>query len=55
MIAEGVERQEQADYLRAHGCDLMQGYLIARPLPPDELDLFIASRSWGSDQHGSQG
>jgi EAL domain-containing protein (putative c-di-GMP-specific phosphodiesterase class I) len=32
-IAEGVETVEQRDFLREHGCDAMQGYLISRPVP----------------------
>lgn len=37
MIAEGVETQEQADYLAAKGVYIHQGYLYARPLPLDQL------------------
>ena len=38
VVAEGVETQEQADFLIAHDCDGLQGYLYARPMPlPDFL------------------
>ena len=33
VIAEGVESEEQAKFLRLLRCDQMQGYLISRPLP----------------------
>jgi CheY-like chemotaxis protein len=37
-IAEGVEQPEQADKLAGLGCELAQGYLWSRPLPPAELE-----------------
>ncbi|WP_415845822.1 EAL domain-containing protein [Stutzerimonas zhaodongensis] len=37
VVAEGVETQAQMDFLKAHGCDEMQGYLISRPVPADEF------------------
>lgn len=37
ITAEGVEKQEQYEYLKEAGCDLVQGYFIGRPLSPDEL------------------
>ncbi|CAM3657260.1 EAL domain-containing protein [Castellaniella denitrificans] len=33
VVAEGVEDEAQADFLARHGCDAMQGYLLARPMP----------------------
>jgi diguanylate cyclase (GGDEF)-like protein len=38
IVAEGVEEQGQALFLRAAGCDRMQGYLFARPMPAPELE-----------------
>jgi len=43
IIAEGVEDEEQARYLRALQCDVMQGYLISRPLPADDMTRFMGS------------
>jgi diguanylate cyclase (GGDEF)-like protein len=37
--AEGVETEEQLDYMRAAGVDLVQGYLFGRPVPISQLDL----------------
>ncbi len=40
VVAEGVETQRQADFLRELGCDQMQGYLISRPLPGPDFILW---------------
>jgi len=37
LIAEGVEEEAQADFLKAAGCRVMQGYLYGRPVPGDEI------------------
>ena len=41
VIAEGIETQEQLDRLRDLGCDLGQGYHLARPLPEDEAEAWV--------------
>ena len=38
VIAEGVENESQQAFLQQEGCHLAQGYLYARPLPPDVLE-----------------
>jgi EAL domain-containing protein (putative c-di-GMP-specific phosphodiesterase class I) len=38
-VAEGVEETAQLDLLDRLGCDVVQGYLIGRPVPAPELDL----------------
>jgi predicted signal transduction protein with EAL and GGDEF domain len=43
VVAEGVERPQQLDHLRALGCDRVQGWLTGRPMPADELEALMAS------------
>ncbi|WP_448204719.1 putative bifunctional diguanylate cyclase/phosphodiesterase [Azospirillum sp. sgz302134] len=40
-VAEGVETEEQREFLVSIGCDLLQGYLFGRPLPPDTLSEMV--------------
>ena len=35
-VAEGVEAREQVDFLAKHGCDMIQGYIYARPMEPEK-------------------
>ncbi|MCM1056510.1 MAG: bifunctional diguanylate cyclase/phosphodiesterase [Firmicutes bacterium] len=42
-IAEGVEEEQQYNYLHAIGCDVIQGYLFNKPLAPEELESMLAS------------
>lgn len=46
IIAEGVERKEQADYLENLGCNCMQGYYFSRPIPADDFEA-LARRYLG--------
>ena len=45
VIAEGVETDAQLEFLRAQGCDQVQGYLISKPSCADELEASIAADS----------
>ncbi len=40
-VAEGVERPDELDVLRELGVPLVQGYLLARPVPPDEVSFDV--------------
>ncbi len=40
-LAEGVETREQLDALRDVGCDAVQGYLLGRPQPPEDLIAWL--------------
>ncbi len=44
-VAEGVEDGETLDYLTKKGCDLAQGYHIARPMPAEEVSCWLTSRA----------
>jgi EAL domain-containing protein (putative c-di-GMP-specific phosphodiesterase class I) len=37
IVAEGVETEEQSDYLTAHGVNYLQGYLFGRPMPGEQF------------------
>lgn len=49
IVAEGIETPEQADQLADSGCDILQGYALARPMPEEEFaELLKQSRMEGS-------
>jgi diguanylate cyclase (GGDEF)-like protein len=43
VVAEGVDKEEQAAVLRSLGCDEMQGYLFSKPVPFEEMSALISN------------
>jgi diguanylate cyclase (GGDEF)-like protein len=50
-IAEGVEKAAQLDFLTTLGCDEVQGYLIARPMPVDQFERWMGEHA-SEQKHG---
>ena len=46
VVAEGVESMEQAGILRDLGCDILQGYAFARPMPAAAFEDMLRTQSW---------
>ena len=46
IVAEGVETRQHAEILRDLGCDILQGYAFAKPMPREALEVFLAAQSW---------
>jgi len=46
VVAEGVETADHVRILRELGCDRLQGYALARPMPRDRIEDFIRAGSW---------
>jgi EAL domain-containing protein (putative c-di-GMP-specific phosphodiesterase class I) len=53
VVAEGVEREEQWRALDEMGCDLVQGYVIARPQGPERMNKLMETLN-GAAQHDSR-
>ena len=46
VVAEGVENAAALQHLTRLNCDLVQGFHLGRPMPPDEIDAFVRKGSW---------
>ncbi len=46
VVAEGVETKEQLEWIKNKNCDIVQGYIFDKPLPPDELAKRLESRTY---------
>ncbi len=45
VVAEGVERREQVDFLRSIGCEYVQGYYFAKPMPIEDYETLAFERA----------
>jgi EAL domain-containing protein (putative c-di-GMP-specific phosphodiesterase class I) len=45
VVAQGVETKDQADYLRLHACDEVQGFYFNKPLPIDQVTELLHGQS----------
>ena len=45
VVAQGVETKEQADHLRLHACDQLQGFYFKRPLPVEEFTRLLRDQA----------
>ena len=45
VVQEGVETQEQFDLIKENGCDIVQGYYYAKPIPLEEYRIFIKTNT----------
>lgn len=55
VVAEGIEEEQVADLLAKLGCEIGQGYLWSRPLPPDELLAWAQHRAPKPRERGEGG
>ncbi|STN22076.1 cyclic di-GMP phosphodiesterase [Escherichia fergusonii] len=51
LVAEGVETQQQAKYLRQHGVHILQGYLYAQPMPLRDFPKWLAGSQPPGTRH----
>ena len=53
VTGEGVETRQQMNFLRAHGCHVVQGYLFGKPLTAEEFEALFKSPAHGRREAGS--
>ncbi len=55
VVAEGVENARILKHLTRLGCDMVQGYHVGRPMPPDRVEAFVAEAGWRVALLGDEG
>lgn len=53
IVAEGIETQEQLAFLKSVNCDMIQGYIYAKPFPSSEFEEWLKHRKKESLNHRS--
>jgi EAL domain-containing protein (putative c-di-GMP-specific phosphodiesterase class I) len=54
VIVQGVETEEQADFLRAHACDELQGFYFNRPLPANQFVQLMRAQTANNTYVGTR-
>jgi len=52
VVAEGVETRDQMSFLERRGCDEMQGYYFSKPLPAEQLTVYLREHAAASGESG---
>lgn len=50
VVAEGVETQQQYQFVTEHGCDQVQGFFLGKPMPLAQLASLLQQNSWPTDK-----
>ncbi len=54
-IAEGVEEEDTVEFLQNADCDVIQGYIFAKPMPKEEFEAMLGGTDHLAMNHNEQG
>ena len=54
VVAQGVETREQAEFLRTHACDELQGFYFKAPLPAEQFEQLLQAQAAGTTYVGER-
>ena len=54
-IAEGVEEEDTVEFLQNADCDVIQGYIFAKPMPKEEFEAMLGGTDHLAMNHNVQG